>query len=158
MKKVIFAVLVGCVSMFAIEDSQENRAKETDRYLEVMSMKSIFKDAIEATLNAKGKSKEEAEQVRAAIDKYIKTDDILKELKVVMIKHYTADELSAMSDFYSTPLGKSIISKQVAVTMDTNEKMQAIIMKMVMGMMGDEGLYKKEKKTSNRKGTSVPSK
>lgn len=64
-------------------------------------------------------------------------------MKEVMIKHYTADELSAMSDFYGTPVGQSIIKKQNLASADMMKKMQAVVMKMMFKLLNDKSLKNK---------------
>ncbi|MGE4398135.1 MAG: DUF2059 domain-containing protein [Campylobacterales bacterium] len=142
MKKAIFAVLVGCASLFAIEDTYENRAKEAARYLEAMHIKSMLVDAIEQNVNSKTKNDAEKKQTKELMKKYINSDEIVSEMKEVMIKHYTADELSAMSDFYATPVGQSIVKKQTAASADMMAKMRIIILKMMVKIMNDKSLQK----------------
>lgn len=142
MKKIVFALLFTCISLFALEDTFDNRNKEADRYLEIMSMKKTLMDAFEKGANSKAKSEEDKKMIQELAQKYINMDEIIAELKDVLVKHYTADELAAMNDFYSSPAGKSIIKKQSVVSAEMTKRMQAIIFKMLMNIMNDKSLQK----------------
>lgn len=49
----------------------------------------------------------------------------------VFVENYTEEELQAMYDFYSSPIGQSIIKKQVMVMKQTQDKMMTIIPKFI---------------------------
>ncbi len=142
MKKAIFAVLLGCASLFAIEDTYENRNKEAARCLETMHTKEMLANAIEQGVSARAKNETEKKQAKELLKKYV-GDEIISEMKEVMVKHYTADELAAMSDFYGTPVGQSIIKKQNLASADMMKKMQAVVMKMLFKLLNDKSLKNK---------------
>lgn len=142
MKKAIFAVLLGCASLFAIEDTYENRNKEAARCLETMHIKEMLANAIEQGVSARAKNETEKKQAKELLKKYVDGDEIISEMKEVMVKHYTADELAAMSDFYGTPVGQSIIKKQNLASADMMKKMQAVVMKMMFKLLNDKSLQK----------------
>ncbi len=142
MKKAVFAILIGCASLMALEDSYENRNKEATRCLEAMHIKKMLTDAIEQGVNARANNEDEKKQAKELLRKYVDGDEIISEMKEVMIKHYTTDELAAMSDFYSTPIGQSIIKKQAAASTDMMKKMQAVVMKMMIKLLNDDSIKK----------------
>ncbi len=141
MKKIVFTIL-SCASLFALDDTFENRSKEADRYIEIMSMKTILLYAFEKGANSKAKNDEEKKLIKELAKKYLNTDEIISELKDVLVKHYTADEIVAMNSFYSSAEGKSILKKQTDVSMEMSKKMQNIVFKMLMNIMNDKTLQK----------------
>jgi hypothetical protein len=55
---------------------------------------------------------------------------VLEEItKSAMIKHFSADELKALADFYSSPVGKSAMSKMGDYMADIMPAMQAEMIK-----------------------------
>jgi len=90
-----------------MEDSQENRLAQAQRYVELYDFKAMFAEMM--TSNATT-----ADQRAVASKRIAKMDfDKVKAIYLAaMAQVYTADELAACADFYGTPIGRSILSKQ----------------------------------------------
>jgi hypothetical protein len=50
-------------------------------------------------------------------------------MEEAMVKHFTADELKALADFYGSPVGKSAMNKIGVYTADIMPAIQAEILK-----------------------------
>jgi hypothetical protein len=105
-----FAVVVlASASAWAVEDNKANREIEAERYLKVMTVKEMFADMAE-----KMSKNMPADQQKAFKDLFTKHLDFAaleKAMKAAMVKHLTVEELKALADFYSTPVGKSAMKK-----------------------------------------------
>lgn len=141
MKKVVF-ILATCISLFALDDTFENRTKEAQKYIEIIALKQTFYDTFEQILNKKTLSEIEKQKTKELVFKYLDIDEFIVEMRDVIVKHYTADELVAMNNFYSSAEGKSVLKKQSVATVDMNSKIQNTVLKMFMKMMGDKSLQK----------------
>ncbi len=69
-------------------------------------------------------------------DKFIKTfaseidmDAVIKAMRTAIIKHFTAEEIKALADFYGSPVGKSAMSKFGDYMADVMPALQAEVMK-----------------------------
>jgi hypothetical protein len=54
-----------------------------------------------------------------------------------MVKHFSADELSALADFYGSPVGKSAMSKFGAYMAEVMPALQAEMVKAVQKTQGE---------------------
>ena len=109
MRRVVALVifLIGSsASAWAMEDSQENRLAQALRYVELYDFKAMFGEMM--TSSAMGDQRAVASKDLAKMD----FDKIKAAYLAAMTQVYTADELAACADFYGTPLGRSILSKQ----------------------------------------------
>ena len=114
-------------SAFALEDTQTNRENEAELYLKTTPPTDMMKDAAEKiAMNMPPDRRSEF------MDLFIKYLDILavtKAIKDSMVKHFTADELKALADFYGSPVGKSAMNKFGAYMADAMPLIQAEILK-----------------------------
>ena len=115
MKKIviILTVLLLATQLYAkekrIEDSTANRISEANRYLSVMPPKYMLIDFV-----SKMSAQIPEEQQKTFNDLMIKNMDLDRFSLIIrdsMVKHFTAEELAALADFYSSPLGRSAMSK-----------------------------------------------
>ena len=60
-------------------------------------------------------------------------DALSKAMKDSLVKHFTAEELKALADFYGSPVGKSAMSKMGDYTADLMPVIQAQVMKAMGG-------------------------
>ena len=112
MKKVIIAmaiILMVPVLTLALDDTLENRSMEADRYLKATPPKELFRDA--ATQVAMNLPVEKRQGFKDLLLKHLDITALERIMKEAMVKHFTADELKALADFYGSPIGKSAMKK-----------------------------------------------
>ncbi len=68
-------------------------------------------------------------QFKELMTKYLDMAAIIKAIKDAMVKHFTADELKALADFYGSPVGKSAMKKFGVYMADAMPVIQAEILK-----------------------------
>ncbi|ABW66229.1 DUF2059 domain-containing protein [Desulfosudis oleivorans] len=110
MKKVLIAFII-CIAAtaFALEDTPSNRQKEAARYLKTTPPADMMKDmAQKVSMNLPPENREE---FKALLTKHLDLEAFTKIMKDSMEKHFTADELKALADFYGSPVGKSAMNK-----------------------------------------------
>ena len=110
MRRVVALVifLIGSsASAWAMEDSQENRLAQALRYVELYDFKAMIAEMMTANATT-------ADERAVASKRMAEMDfDKIKAIYLTaMTQVYTADELAACADFYGTPMGGSILSKQ----------------------------------------------
>ncbi len=144
MRKIFFivmALLVVTVNAFAMDDTIENRRREAERYLKAMPPHEMFNDM---TINmAKNLPIENQKMFMDLMTKHLDIDAIVKLTKDSMVKHFTADELGALADFYGSSIGQSAIKKFGAYMADAMPKIQEEMLK-----AGERAM--KELETSNK--------
>lgn len=92
-----------------IEDTQENRRTAAERYLKVTPMDSMMDDVIEKV--AIQLPEEKRDEFKLFMGKYVR-NYVLEDAAIQsMIKHFTTAEINALADFYSSPVGRSVIKK-----------------------------------------------
>jgi len=110
-----------------IADTPENRKQQAERYLQATPPKEMFADVAEkmgATLPPEARQKF-IELFTSQLD----IDALTKAMSDAMVKHFTADELSALADFYGSPVGKSAMKKFGAYMTDLMPVIQSEVMK-----------------------------
>lgn len=129
MKKIIPLLLLVLVSSvaYAIDDTPENRRLQAERYLEVNPPSEISKDI--AKQMAKGMPPEKREAFTAGVIKDINIGVITAAMRDALIKTFTADELSALADFYSSPVGGAAMKKMSTYMRTAGPAVQAEAMK-----------------------------
>lgn len=110
MRYIILIALLFVVGRgYAIEDTPENRLREANRYLQATPPREMFADVAEQV--AKNAPPEERTAIRDAFTKHLDVDALTRAMSDAMVKHFTADELAALADFYGSPVGKSAMKK-----------------------------------------------
>ena len=109
MPKVFALVFLLTVTAFALEDTPQNREIQAARYIETTPPKELFTDMAEQI--AMNLPPEQREEFKALLTKHLDIDAVTKEMKSSMVRHFTADELKALADFYGSPVGKSAMKK-----------------------------------------------
>jgi hypothetical protein len=130
MKKFMLAFAVMTLlstSVRALEDSPANREKEAERYLTVMTVREMFTDMAEQMSKTMPEDKRQA--FKDLFSKHIDIPALEKAMKAALVKHFTADELKALADFYSTPFGKSAMKKMPKYMADLMPTIQQEVMK-----------------------------
>jgi hypothetical protein len=103
-------VLAFAGQAWAVPDTPENRQSAAQRYMDASPVERMFDDMIEHL----GKSGRLPLEQAAFVNEFTSRMDVdsLKTASLAaMAKHFTADELNALADFYSTREGKSVLNK-----------------------------------------------
>ncbi len=131
MKKVIIIItMLFFATPLLAEDSQindtpENRVAQAERYLAASPPKEMIVDMVE-----KMSAQLPAEKQQEFSDLMLKNMDLDKITQIIhdsMIKYFTAEELGALADFYSSRVGKSAMSKFGVYMADAMPKIQPIL-------------------------------
>jgi hypothetical protein len=123
--------------VFALDDTPENRAKEADRYLEAAAPKEMLDEMI--TKMAVAVPDAEKAKFKELLTKHFNYESFTKSMKDAMVRHFTAPELSALADFYSSDVGKSAMKKMGAYTAEIMPLVQTEILKAQQKAMNDQG-------------------
>src|SRR5919201_269643 len=110
--------LATCPSAMAIEDTLENRSAQADHLIESSASRAFIERAIEdvaASLPADRRA-----LLEAMVTKHL---DFEKVLRATMVKHFTPDELKALSN--GSPVGRPALSKVRDYVADLMQAMQA---------------------------------
>jgi hypothetical protein len=135
-------VLLG-TTLWALEDTPENRGQEADRFLKAMPAKEMLEDMTKQMLKFVPES--QRQKMQEAV-KNIDFTAVEKAMKDSMMKTFTVDELKALADFYNTPVGKSAMKKMGAYMADLGPTLQQETMKAMLKAKGEEGEKKGEEK------------
>ena len=92
-----------------IADTPENRRVQAERYLAASSPKTMFEDMAKK-MSANLPADQRAQFVELFTSK-VDIDALTKAMTEAMVKHFSAEELKALADFYGSPVGKSAMSK-----------------------------------------------
>lgn len=107
---ICLSLLIGYpVSAFALDDTPQNRAKEAARYMQAVPPDSAATGMMETI--ALGLPGKQQKTFTAAMQKNLDAAAIKSAAQAGLVKVFTADELKAMADFYSSPAGKSAMAK-----------------------------------------------
>lgn len=89
--------------------------KEALRLLEVMDMEQQLAGALEVMMEMQLKEKPELERYRGVMQaffaKHMSYEALREPLVAIYAQEFTAEEMRAASDFYSTPLGQKFLAK-----------------------------------------------
>jgi hypothetical protein len=111
----------------ALDDSPMARAMQADRYLKAMPPKEMFEDL--AKQMSQNMPPEQAKKFQDVMTKQLDLTALQKAMRDAMIKHFTADELRALADFYGSEVGKSAMTKFGPYMVEVMPAMQAEILK-----------------------------
>lgn len=113
--------------VWALDDTPENRVKQAERYLEATPPKDLLGNIAENM--AKNLPSDQQQQFIDIFTRHIDMAALEKAMKEVMVRHFTADELNALADFYGSPVGKSAMQKVGPYMAELTPKIQAEVMK-----------------------------
>lgn len=122
---------------FGIDDTPENRAKEADRYLEAAAPREMLDEM--TTQMAVAVPDAEKGRFKELLTKHFNYESFTKSMKDAMVRHFTATELAALADFYSSEVGKSAMKKMGAYTAEIMPLVQTEILKAQQKAMNDQG-------------------
>ena len=110
-----------------IADTPENREAQAERYLQATPPKALFDQMFQKMAASMGVNDKEKyiENFEAQLD----MDAITQDMKAAIIKHFTAEEIKALADFYGSPVGKSAMSKFGDYMADVMPTIQSEVMK-----------------------------
>ena len=100
----------------ALADTPENRAIEARRYLEAMPPRELLEEMVEGMVAAMPGM--DADELKDIFTKYMDLDAFDAHLQASLEKHFTATEIGALADFYSSDVGQSAMSKFPAYMAD----------------------------------------
>jgi hypothetical protein len=124
---ITLAVLMVCAVAWALDDTPASRGKQAERYLVAMPVKEMMSDmAVQVSKNLPA---EQQQAFKDLLTKHLDMVALEKAMKKSLVKHFTADELKALADFYSSPVGKSAMKKFGAYMADVMPAIQAEMMK-----------------------------
>ncbi|MDJ0760140.1 MAG: DUF2059 domain-containing protein [Woeseiaceae bacterium] len=104
----LLALLLACTA-FATEDTEENRVKEVERYLNlvpVAEMMSDITDSMSSTLPL-----DQQALLRKVMQEHFDVDLLTETMKDAMVRNFTLEEIRALADFYEQPVAKSAMEK-----------------------------------------------
>jgi hypothetical protein len=105
----IFTVLLGLTtSMSAMEDTPNNRARAADQFLQIYSVQ----ETLAASFNKISQTMPQPKRdMFESVISHLDMQAVSHVMRQSLIANFTADDLNALSDFLSTPAGKSILEK-----------------------------------------------
>jgi len=114
MKRLILAALVcSCFLASAVAegltDTPENRRAQAERYLAASDPKTMF-ESMAKKMAVNMPEDQRGRFVELFVSK-VDMDALTKAMLDSMVKHFSAEELKALADFYGSPVGKSAMSK-----------------------------------------------
>jgi hypothetical protein len=90
-------------------DSTAAREAATERYMRAVPMSKMMEDTYSEM--SKGLPPAQRASFVADMRRIVKVENMERLAKASMVKHFTADELNALADFYSSKHGASAMSK-----------------------------------------------
>jgi hypothetical protein len=102
-------VSAGACSLAQSTDSAAAREAATERYMRAVPMSRMIEDAYSEM--SKGLPPAQRASFVADMRRIVKVETIERLAKASMVKHFTADELNALADFYLSKHGASAMSK-----------------------------------------------
>ncbi len=106
---VILCSLLLAVNAYCMDNSLENREAQAQRYLETTPPRALFEDMAEkVSVNL---PPSEREVFKDLLTKHLDIEALTKTMKTALVNNFTAEELSALADFYGSDVGKSAMTK-----------------------------------------------
>jgi hypothetical protein len=131
---VLAVLMLVCASAWAVEDSKAkmednkaNRGKQAERYMAAMPVREMFSDMAEQM--GKNLPADQRKAFKDLMTKHIDVPAMEKAIKAALMKNFTAEELKALADFYSSPVGKSAMKKMAGYMADLMPVIQTEVMK-----------------------------
>ena len=119
--------IVAASAVGAVEDTEANRLKEANRYLTATPPEEMVADM--AKNMAKTIPEPKRKKFIEVMTKGLDVESLRKTMVEAMVKHFTADELKALADFYGSPIGKSAMKKFGPYMAEVMPKFQADVTK-----------------------------
>ena len=93
----------------ALENTEANRKAQAERYLEAAPPEEMIAEM--ASNMAKSVPEERRAEFIEVMTKHLDMTSLRKTMVEAMVKHFTAEELKALADFYGSAIGKSAMKK-----------------------------------------------
>lgn len=106
---VLLLAMASVFSPVSAQDTQVTRQAAMERYLQAVPMTQMMEDTYAEM--AKQVPLERREEFVGAMRQFVRIDEIEKIARRAMLKTFTAEELNALADFYSSPHGASTMKK-----------------------------------------------
>jgi hypothetical protein len=120
-------------------DTEANRREAVKEYLEVQPVEKMMRDVVEKM--SAGMPGESKELTQAMMDE-LRYDTLRTAMIDAMANTFTVEEIEALTQFYSTPEGRSVMEKMSSYM----AKLQPVIMKEVQRSMKQVMETRQEKK------------
>jgi hypothetical protein len=124
---VILAFLAMTSAAVALEDTPENRKAQIERYLTAIPPKAMFDDIV--IKMAERMPSDQREVFTTLMMKNFDFSVLDNAMRDGMLKTFTADELAALANFYTSPMGKSAMAKMGTYMAEVMPAMNAEIAK-----------------------------
>ncbi len=111
-------------------DTPETRRSQAERYMQSTPPKEMFADMAEKM--AANLPPEQRASFKASITSDLDISALTTAMLNSMVKHFTTEELKALADFYSSPIGKSAMKKFGDYMADVMPAIQAEMTKAMM--------------------------
>ncbi len=121
------AVLLAATMLWALDDTPENRDQQADRYMQASPVKEMLDEM--AVQMAKNLPADQRQLFKDLMTKHIDVPALEAAIKKAMVKHFSADELKALADFYGSPVGRSAMKKFGAYMADVMPVIQNEVLK-----------------------------
>jgi hypothetical protein len=118
MTKIYRLSLVVLISILTTTATAQTKSELAEELLQVTNSTDEMINALESYMDVLAESSPELADFIGDMQKAFEKEGIpyiTAEAIKLYVKHYTEEELKAMVDFYKSPVGQSIISKQGAV-------------------------------------------
>jgi len=100
----IAMMLVGLTTgLFALRDSPENRTRLAERYVQIVRPQNVSVSVFERALPANRRD------LTISIMRHMNMRMGIEAILHTLIENYTVYEIQALTDFYSSPLGRSYL-------------------------------------------------
>lgn len=109
MRSLTLLMLLLASTALAIEDTEENRLKEVERYLSYVpaaEMMSEMVDSMSMTMPL-----DQQEFLRKVMKEYFNVELLTEAMRDAMVRNFTLEEITALADFYEQPVAKSAMRK-----------------------------------------------
>lgn len=111
MKRIVLVIglILVAANALCMDDSPSNRMIEAERYLAATPPQDLFEDMAEQMANNLAPS--ERKIFKGLIMKHLDFEALNAAFKQALVDNFTAEELSALADFYGSEVGKSAMKK-----------------------------------------------
>jgi len=114
-------------SVFAIDDTPENRAKEAEAYLKAVPAKELVDNLTEKMASSIPESQRDL--FKSIMTKHLDLNALVDAQKAALVKVFTAGEIESMKNFYGSSDGKSVLKKMGSYMAEIMPTVQSQIMK-----------------------------
>jgi len=128
--------LASAGSAWAAPDTRENRLAAAQRYLETTPIEGMF-DKIIDQMAKSGQIPMDQTELMAEFTARLDIAKLKTVTLAAMVKHFTADELNAMADFYGSAAGRSVVRKMGAYMADVLPVIQTETVRVMQEIVQD---------------------